>query len=219
MGGEWRAEERWGRSRGFIPRRWTRCVVASTVTDWADGRCSLGGVVILVQWCDHEARALAMPTARRTVLVVVCKNRVAAELSGGLSVQGKGGTATWLRCLAGSCAAGKERVRARPGTRRTLSASTVRARRGQSTGCRATNGRRGRQQAIGHRRRWLGAAGGMVAGAGLSPAPWSARVSSGWPRASRERERGWGRAGTGRWGSRVHLGGGSMLIGGRGWLE
>jgi hypothetical protein len=160
-----------------------------------------------------------MPMARCTVLVVVCKNRVAAELSGGLSVQGKGGMATWLRCLAGSCAAGKERVRARPGTRRTLSASMVRARRGQSTGCRVTNGWRGRHQAIGHRRRWLGAAGGVVARAGLSPAPWSARVSSGWPRASRERERGWGRAGTGQWGSRVHLGGGSTLIGGRGWLE
>jgi hypothetical protein len=121
---------------GFIPRWWTRCVVAWTVTDWAAGRCSLGGVVILVQWCDHEARAHAVPTARRTVSVVVCKNHVAAELSGGSSVQGKGGTTTWLRCLVGSCAAGKERVRARPGTRRTLSASMVRARRGQSMGCR-----------------------------------------------------------------------------------
>jgi hypothetical protein len=52
--------------------------------------------VILVQWCDHEAWARAVPTARRKGSVVVCKNRVAAELSGGSSVQGKGGTAMWL---------------------------------------------------------------------------------------------------------------------------
>jgi hypothetical protein len=128
-----------------------------------------------------------VPTARRTVSVIVCKNRVAAKVSGGSSVQGKGGTATWLRCLAGSCAAGKERVRARPGTRCTLSASTVRARRGQSTGCGVANGRRGRQHVIGHRRRWLGVADGVVAGASLPPAPWSARACSRWPRASRER--------------------------------
>jgi hypothetical protein len=39
----------------------------------------LGGVVILVQWCDPKARARAVPTARRTVSVVVQRFRDTAR--------------------------------------------------------------------------------------------------------------------------------------------
>jgi hypothetical protein len=34
---------------GFIPRRWTRCIVVSVVTDWAVVRRVLDGVVVSVQ--------------------------------------------------------------------------------------------------------------------------------------------------------------------------
>jgi hypothetical protein len=56
----------------------------------------------------------------------------------------------------------------------------------------------------------------MVAAAGLTPTPWSARACAGWPRASGEGERGLAQAGTGRWGSRALLGSGSTLVGGWG---
>jgi hypothetical protein len=91
--------------------------------------------------------------------------------------------------------------------------------RGQSAGWRVASGQRGRQPTIGCRRRWQGGSGGMVAGVGLPPAPWSARACAGWPRASGERERGLAQAGTSRWGSRALLGGGSTLVGGWRWLE
>jgi hypothetical protein len=55
LGGEERGWEKNGvqgrylvGSEGFIPRRWTRCVVVSTVTDWAAVRCVLDGVVSCV---------------------------------------------------------------------------------------------------------------------------------------------------------------------------
>jgi hypothetical protein len=35
-------------SVGFIPRRWTRCFVVSSVTDWTAGRCFLDGIVSCV---------------------------------------------------------------------------------------------------------------------------------------------------------------------------
>jgi hypothetical protein len=41
--------------------------------------------------------------------------------------------------------------------------------------------------AIRHRRWQLEGSGGVVAGAGLPSAPWSARACAGWPRALRER--------------------------------
>jgi hypothetical protein len=90
---------------------------------------------------------------------------------------------------------------------------------GQSAGWKVANGQRGQQPTIGRRRWWQGGSGGVVAGAGLPPVPWSARACAGWPWASGERERGLARAGTGRWGSRALLGGGSMLVGGWRWLE
>jgi hypothetical protein len=55
LGGEERGWEKNGvqgrglvGSEGFIPRRWARCVVVSTVSDWAAGRCFLDGVVSCV---------------------------------------------------------------------------------------------------------------------------------------------------------------------------
>jgi hypothetical protein len=52
LGGEERGWEKNGiqgrglvGSEGFIPRRWTRCVVVLIVTDWVATRCFLDGVV------------------------------------------------------------------------------------------------------------------------------------------------------------------------------
>jgi hypothetical protein len=33
---------------GFIPRRWTRCIMVSTISDWAAGQCFLDGGVSCV---------------------------------------------------------------------------------------------------------------------------------------------------------------------------
>jgi hypothetical protein len=59
--------------------------------------------------------------------------------------------------------------------------------RGQCAGWRVANGRCGRQPSIGHRRWWLGGPGGLVSGASLPPAPWSARACA---RSASVRERG-----------------------------
>jgi hypothetical protein len=81
-----------------------------------------------------EREWLPVPVVIRSGLVNVLRIRVTARAIEGSTVQGEGGVALWLRCLAGPCAAGEKSMHARAGTQRTLSASTVHARRGQSAG-------------------------------------------------------------------------------------
>jgi hypothetical protein len=214
MGGEWRAEERWGRSRGFytpavdsVLRGLDHLGLGSeaVLSGW---RCGLSSVV----WTRSSGvcRANGQKQKFRRRAGFSCHGREAQVV--GHAGRGWRVVRASMPCRCTCGARGKGACTTRNGYA-ALGVQSVHG-RGQSTGCRATNGRRGWQQVIGHRRRWLGAASGVVVGASLTPAPWSARGSSRWPRASRERERGWGRAGTSRWGSRVHLGGGSTLIGG-----
>jgi hypothetical protein len=86
---------------GFIPQRWTRCIVVSTVTDWAAGRCFLGGIVVSVQWCGRGARVRAVPTGRCTGSVDVHDFHVTVGMIRWPSVPGEGGTWLGLRCRAG----------------------------------------------------------------------------------------------------------------------
>jgi hypothetical protein len=150
------------------------------------GRRAGDNVVVSVQWCGRGARAHAVPTGRRTGSVDVQGFRVTTGRIRWLSMLGKGGALLGLQCRAGWRAVREEKVRARFRTAMPLSVSRPCTNEGQSAGWRAANGRRGRQPTIGHRRRWLGGSGGVVAGAGLPSAPWSARACAGWPRASGE---------------------------------
>jgi hypothetical protein len=73
----------------------------STETIGGMGQCLWRGVVSLVQWCDHQVRARAVPTARRTFSVVVQHFRDTARRCRWASVLGEGGTSLGLRCRAG----------------------------------------------------------------------------------------------------------------------
>jgi hypothetical protein len=64
------------------------------------GRCFWRGVVSLVQWCDHQVRARAVPMARRTFSVVVQHFRDTARRFRRASMLGEGGTSLGLRCRA-----------------------------------------------------------------------------------------------------------------------
>jgi hypothetical protein len=97
--GEQRDEER-GRGVLICSRR-ARSRVPLMEAIGGFGRHAGEGVVVLVEWCGREARARAVPTARRTDSVVVQRFCDTAGRFRWVSMLGEDGTLQGLRCCAG----------------------------------------------------------------------------------------------------------------------
>jgi hypothetical protein len=108
---------------GFIPWWWTQCIMVLAVSDWAAGRCFLGGVVVSVQWRGRGARVRVVPTGICTSSVDMHGFRVTVGLIRWSGVLGEGGAWLGLRCHAGLRAVHGESVCARFGTAMPLSLS------------------------------------------------------------------------------------------------
>jgi hypothetical protein len=97
--GEQRGEER---GRGvLINSRRARSRVHLMEAIGGFGRRAGDDIVVLVQWCGREARARAVPTARRTDSVVVQCFRDTAGRFRWESALGEDGMLLGLRCRAG----------------------------------------------------------------------------------------------------------------------
>jgi hypothetical protein len=190
--------------QGFICLRWSRFRVDLMETIRWLGRLAGDGVVDWVQWCKRGARACAASAGARLISVRVHTVSVSGRTRRGIGELGVCVAWVSIRCSAEQCKAQVKWTCTRSGTHCTLSASTARARPGQSEGYGGTYGWLRRLAVIGRRRWWLEGADGEAATTSLPSKPQSPRVCAR-SVSAREREkvrcRGLGDWRVGSWGS------------------